>query len=125
MIEPDLRTHWKAIVLVALAAGILALVITVIVVASSRKSPVELQENNTPDIPLSIVDELELYPEKLMLPESVNEFWYGVYEPQRRQKKQWGMEELGEYYHDPLGIGTENLRELNRQFIDDLLERVP
>jgi hypothetical protein len=127
MLDIDFREHWKTILLVVAGIALLACIIALIIGLSSnaRRRTAE-QEAQAAEaaalVPMSIIDELELRPEKLMISPGLEEFWRGDYQPRHPSRRQWGMEDLRRYLYDPRQIGGESLRRVNRELIEELLE---
>ncbi|AHC15115.1 hypothetical protein [Salinispira pacifica] len=125
---------WKKLLIIIAAASVLAVLLTVIFAlagssssaASSRRSSDEAADSSRNTGPvLERIDEFRLTPQRFMFPPVVDEIWYGTYQPLRERKFQWDMEEFTRFYYDPRHIGSENLREQNRELIEGLLEEIP
>lgn len=120
MRDIDLREDWKKILLIVLALGLVAAFISIVAALAGRPLPEEAP--TSAPLPLD-TGEFIVRPENLMLPDIPAELWRGIYTPAEKQKRQWGMEELRQFYYDPLEIGAENLRGLNQEKIDRLLKK--
>ena len=121
MPDIDLQRDWKKIVLIIVSAAVLAVLISIIAVFAGRSG--QSEEPLSVQRPVFDVGEFTVKPETLMLPDIPVELWRGIYTPVREQKKQWDMEELRQYLYDPQELGAENLRGLNQEKIDRLLNR--
>jgi hypothetical protein len=83
MLDIDFREHWKTILLVVAGIALIAFIISLIIGLSSnaRRRTAE-QEAQAAEaaalVPMSIIDELELRPEKLMISPGLEEFWRGI-----------------------------------------------
>jgi hypothetical protein len=126
MIDLDIREHWKLIAIIIAGAALLALIITIFVGLAARgRTREDLERQAAIEeqavLPLTVIDELELRPEKLMLGPGIEEFWYGDYQPRYPQRRQWGMDDLRRYWYDPRQIGSESLRSVNEELIDEIL----
>lgn len=126
--EINLREQWKLIAVIVGGAATLAILITIITTAAGNARRTRLEEQvraaeQSVELPLTMLDELRVTPDKLMLPPSADERWLGEYQPLYPERRQWGIDELRQYLYDPREIGSESLRTLNEKTIDDLLDQ--
>lgn len=85
--------------------------------------PTVQQDLNTPfPDPLQAAHELD--PAELVIPNEIEYFWNPGWIQQRPRRTQWTLEDIEQFWVDPITVGTDTLSEQNRQRYFDLLMEI-
>ena len=100
-----------------LGACVVAVIVTIIVVASSNRAP-KTAVAPAPDL-ASTLSSLDL--SNFQIPESYTTAWKQQWYPSRNQEKKWTWQEVQRYWRDPrksalASIAAENDKKLNELF---------
>ena len=66
--------------------------------------------------------ELDIFLPEIVIPNEVDAFWLPPWQPYRERQSQWSVDDVREYWIDPVEIGTETLAEQNRRRVQAYLD---